>query len=542
MTEIPFVDRPTTPPLSKQELESFRNLSKEADSLPLKIGPYQIEALLNKGGMSVLYLAHDPNTLSPLTIKVLSKKFLQHEEMTRRFLKEAEIIALADHPNIIKLFGYGEWEEGLYIAMEFVQGVSLKEYLVDTPRSLKRSLELIIEISYALCHLHSHGVIHRDLKPENILISDTGHIKLIDFGIAEVQGVFQESSTLSVNEEKQKRIIGTPVYMSPEQQKNPESVSYPSDIYSLAIIAYEVILGKLSHGQVFLSMMPRGLQKILAKALQSEPEDRYLDIVDFITDLSSYLHSPQFTKEKKLGEQSGALFETLIEAQNNLEPPLLMNIDNYQIHVASKCPGRFKGIILEKHPDSSLLLLGLTEAFDVASLLQLTYLKGAFNVLSADLSLKELGEKLSIGLKKSPILHPLTLALIRFSPKTISILSSGFYPIYLLKKNGIIESIGVNKVFNKINQEFPFFEEKITIEEGLKIVLFNQIEGIGSSSKDSVEGVLKEYCNEEGKIINHIIFRKLKSLFRSYFDNHPFLGITIESTSDFCGKKTQNLK
>lgn len=283
--------------------------------IPKFIGPYRIETLLQRGGMSLLYLGSHPETKEPVTIKVLSQKYLSNPEVVKRFLNEAEIIAMADHPNIVKLFGYGEWAEGLYIAMEFIQGISLRQYLLQSPASLKKSLEIILDISYALCHLHTHGVIHRDLKPENILITESGVIKVIDFGISQLLSEHRE-----VGSEAKQRIIGTPIYMSPEQKEQPETVSYPSDIYSLGIIAYELILGKLCHGQVHLGLMPKGVQKILTKTLQFNPKDRYHDIVDFIADITSYLHSSTLQKEKKPGDKISEFSESLQHAQGWLLP------------------------------------------------------------------------------------------------------------------------------------------------------------------------------------------------------------------------------
>lgn len=289
--------------------------SPRPSEIPKMIGPYKIENLLEKGGMSLLYLGVHPDTKEPTTIKVLLPRYLSHPDVVQRFLTEAEIIAMSDHPNIVKLYGHGEWEGGLYIAMEFVQGISLRQALLQSPISLKRALEIIIDIAYALCHLHTHGVIHRDLKPENILITDTGEVKVIDFGIAQL--LTEKSSKESTVTQ---RLIGTPIYMSPEQRENPESVSYPSDIYSLGIIFYELVLGKLSHGQIHLSLMPKGLQKILTKTLQPRAQDRYHDIVDFITDVSAYLNSTNLDKEKKAGDQLSEISENLKNVQEILVP------------------------------------------------------------------------------------------------------------------------------------------------------------------------------------------------------------------------------
>lgn len=283
--------------------------------IPKKIGPYEIENLLEKGGMSLLYLAIHPENQDLITIKVLFPEFVSNPEMVQRFMREAEIIALADHPNIVKLYGQGTWEGGLYIAMEFIHGISLRQYLLRNLISLKHALEIVMEISMALCHLHAHGVIHRDLKPENILITDTGGVKVIDFGIAQL---LTESS--GEDPSQKRRLIGTPIYMSPEQRDRPETTSYPSDIYALGIITYELVLGKLSHGQIHLSIMPKGLQKILIKALQPLPEDRYQDIVDFMTDLSAYMLSPALSKENKELAPLSDLSESLRHAHTHLVP------------------------------------------------------------------------------------------------------------------------------------------------------------------------------------------------------------------------------
>lgn len=280
--------------------------------VPESIGPYKIECLLDKGGMSILYLGTHPDTKEPTTIKVLSPKYISHPEMVKRFTNEAEIIAMTNHPNIVQLYGFGEWENGLYIAMEFIQGISLRQYILQTPVSLMHALDIIIDISYALCHLHAHGVIHRDLKPENILITEEGEVKVIDFGIAQLLAESDEGSKPT------RQLIGTPIYMSPEQRDNPTTVSYPSDIYSLGIIAYELILGKLSHGQIHLSLMPKGVQKILAKALQPKAEDRYQDIVDFIAEIAAYKNSTLLQKEQKAADPLSEMVENMKRAQMTL--------------------------------------------------------------------------------------------------------------------------------------------------------------------------------------------------------------------------------
>ena len=223
--------------------------------------------------------------------------------------------------------------------MEFIQGISLRQLIQSRPISLKRALSMVVEISYALCHLHTYGVIHRDLKPENILVTEKGSIKVIDFGIAQLLTVEPEKAGHSRH-----RLMGTPVYMSPEQRENPESVTFPSDIYSLGIITYELVLGKLSHGQIHLSLLPKGLQKILSKALQLKVENRYRDIVDFITDISAYLHSANMEKEKSFANPLHEISDSLHQAQQSTIPKTPPSWPEVDIGVVSHQGGALSGL------------------------------------------------------------------------------------------------------------------------------------------------------------------------------------------------------
>ena len=260
--------------------------------LPATIGPYKIESLFSKGGMSLLYLGLDPETKKALIVKVLSPAYVAHPEAVSRFLNESKAISLSNHPNIVKLYGQGEWEKGLYIAMELIHGISLKQFIMQHSLSMRRALEIVLQVAFALLHLHSHGVIHRDLKPENILITEEGEIKVIDFGIVQLR---EEEKKANANAG---RFLGTPNYMSPEQKENPSSVSYSTDIYSLGITLYELVLGKLSYGMINLTDLPKGLKKIAAKALAVSVKERYANISEFIHDIREYLNSGELEKER----------------------------------------------------------------------------------------------------------------------------------------------------------------------------------------------------------------------------------------------------
>jgi eukaryotic-like serine/threonine-protein kinase len=301
---------------------------------PKQIGPYKIEALLNKGGMSYLYLGFHSQKKVPIAIKVLSPKYMTHPEMMRQFSKEAEIIQQADHPNIIKLYDHGKWENGLYIAMEFLQGISLKQLILQQNLTIRSALDVILQVAYALLHLHSNGVIHRDLKPENIFITHQGQVKVIDFGIAQLH-----PDTGSALLFRKGQFIGTPTYMSPEQKKDPLDVSYATDIYSLGVIAFELVVGKLAYGSMQLHLLPNGLREIIAKALEPSVKKRYNDIVDLITDITRYLKSKTGISRRESTQDLKEVWTALQESQRRLLPSALPNWNLVDLGLARAASG-----------------------------------------------------------------------------------------------------------------------------------------------------------------------------------------------------------
>jgi serine/threonine protein kinase len=310
-----FSNLPTLPTQKNQALPQ----------MPKKVGPYEIESFLSRGGMSTIYLAKKPPSSQLFVIKILPDEFLKDAELKARFLKEAEIIAMTDHPNIVKLYGQGVWESGLYIAMEFIQGLSLKQFISDQALSLKKVIEILLNTCYALLHLHSHGVIHRDLKPENILITENGGLKLIDFGVAML---------MEKNLEERNQIIGTPSYMSPEQKENPKKATFASDIYSLGIIAYELITGKLSFGHLNMALLPKAIRPIIEKMLEKDPKRRYQDVVDIITDLSAVLKGSTLKEELTFSKDFSTIYNKIKQRFTNLDdflhPQIELGYAEYQ--------------------------------------------------------------------------------------------------------------------------------------------------------------------------------------------------------------------
>jgi serine/threonine protein kinase len=374
MAESSFYKQNTMPDLITGENEP---------ELPSMIGPYKIESLLTKGGMSLLYLGLDPENKKTLAIKVLSPAYVTQTDALERFLKEAKVIALTNHPNIVKLYGQGEWEKGLYIAMELIHGISLRQFIMQHSLSMRRALEIILQVAYALLHLHSHGVVHRDLKPENILITEEGEIKVIDFGIAQL------------HEEKAKRVdaarfLGTPNYMSPEQKEDPSSVTFASDIYSLGIILYELILGKLSYGIVSLTALSKGLKKIAARTLAVSVKERYQNISEFIHDVSQYLNSGELEKERPGSDQAKELLEKILKANLNLSPLILPTWPQMDLGIAKGRGKQQLGLYYDlfRLPNNTyLIILACTASASLESAIAIAVLRGMVRMSLSEFTL-----------------------------------------------------------------------------------------------------------------------------------------------------------
>ena len=259
---------------------------------------YRLSDRLGSGGMAEVYLAHDDILDRDVALKVLSSRYSEDEEFIERFRREAQNAAALSHPNIVSIFDRGESEDGTYyIAMEYLPGGTLKDRIVKRGALPARTAAAVAEqIAEALQVAHASDVIHRDIKPHNILITDGGDIKVTDFGIARAAS----SSTMT----RTGSILGTAHYLSPEQAMG-EPVGPSSDIYSLGIVLYEMLTGELPYDAetpIGIAMkhvnghlrepievdpsISQGINDITMKMLARDPEDRYQDTAQLISDLS----------------------------------------------------------------------------------------------------------------------------------------------------------------------------------------------------------------------------------------------------------------
>jgi serine/threonine-protein kinase len=262
--------------------------------IPDRVGRYEIAAELGRGGMCVVYRGVDPVIRRPAALKVLRKAELDPAEAAQvldRFKREAQAAGSLNHPNVVAVYEYGEDDHYAWIAMELVEGKSLRDHLLQGWRPDLATLPSVLEqLLEALDYSHGRGVVHRDLKPGNVLISDMGVAKISDFGIARI-----ERSDLTQKGE----MLGTPYYMAPEQYDG-QDVDERTDIYAAGVIVYEVLCGRRPFdGQggnlmrqilqeppppasTFEPRLPVTIDMVLARALAKKPQNRYPGAREFL--------------------------------------------------------------------------------------------------------------------------------------------------------------------------------------------------------------------------------------------------------------------
>ncbi len=204
----------------------------------------EILGLIGKGGMGAVYKARQPGLDRLVAVKILPPHTATDPGFVERFNREARALAKLSHPNIVAVHEFGQVSGLPYFIMEFVDGVTLRELERAGKLSPREALQIVPQICEALQFAHDEGIVHRDIKPENILLDKKGRVKIADFGIAKILG-----ATSGPDLTKTQSVVGTPMYMAPEQMEKPTSVDHRADIFSLGVVFYEMLTGELPLGK-----------------------------------------------------------------------------------------------------------------------------------------------------------------------------------------------------------------------------------------------------------------------------------------------------
>ena len=268
------------------------------------LGRYQIQGVLGKGAMGLVYDAIDPNLGRRVAIKTILTRKLDAEAahmIAVHFEREVHAVARLNHPNIVQVYDFGAEGELAYIVMEFIQGRELKDYFDANERfELKKAFRIMIELLDALEFAHEAGIVHRDIKPANVMIDAAGHAKLTDFGVARVADPGDQAEATRAG-----ALVGTPSYMSPEQIQG-QKVDRRTDIFSAGIIFYQFLTGKKPfEGTQFvlqqkivledpvwpsaIVQVPPEFDRVVARALAKDVEQRYQSARSFADALKRIL-------------------------------------------------------------------------------------------------------------------------------------------------------------------------------------------------------------------------------------------------------------
>lgn len=287
------------------------NIGKKLD------GRYELLELIGVGGMADIYRARDIQENRIVAVKILKTEFAGSDEFLRRFRNESKAIALLSHPNIVKIYDVGFTEKVQFIVMEYVDGITLTDY-IEQQGVLKwrDAVHFTVQVLRALQHAHDRGIVHRDVKSSNIMLLRDGTIKVMDFGIAR----FNRENNKTMSE----KTIGSVHYISPEQARG-DITDERSDIYSVGVALYEMLTGRkpfdgdtpvaiaLKHMQSapqkpteINSTIPEGLEQIVLRAMQKEPNARYQTAGEMITDLEEFKKNPGIVFDYKYNSTDGS--------------------------------------------------------------------------------------------------------------------------------------------------------------------------------------------------------------------------------------------
>lgn len=345
-------------------------------------GRYEIHELLGVGGMAVVYRAYDTIDDRMVAIKILKDEFAGNSDFLRRFRNESKAIAVLSHPNIVKVYDVSFGDRIQYIVMEYVDGITLKQYLdqhKETAVPWKEALHFTTQILWALQHAHEKGIVHRDIKPQNIMLLQDGTIKVMDFGIAR----FARSETRTMTD----KAIGSVHYIAPEQARG-DVTDERADIYSVGVMLYEMLTGRLpfeADNAVSVAIMqlqanptlprdinpdiPEGLQEITMKAMQKAPSQRYQSAAEMLQDIETFRRNPTVRFDYKyFVDDTPTKYVNAIENVKGSTGPLSYNDDyEYEEDLGKKKGSKKTKMVLAGIGTAFLIMLVILGVFFIVN-------------------------------------------------------------------------------------------------------------------------------------------------------------------------------
>jgi serine/threonine-protein kinase len=234
---------------------------------------FQVERLLGRGGMGVVYRAHDIKLGRTVALKLIHPRLMTSSDAKARFENEARATAKLNHPGIVNIHAVGEYRGRPYVALEYLEGKNLREHLMFGPLEFSRAISTMLSIAEAVAAAHERGVVHRDLKPENVIVDQSGRVRVVDFGLARIGAVTDEGVPASVHGAHVTTIGGTPLYMAPEQWRL-ERAGAPADVWALGVMLYELT----ARQHPFIDYSESDIERLKDSVTQSQPPELALRV------------------------------------------------------------------------------------------------------------------------------------------------------------------------------------------------------------------------------------------------------------------------
>jgi len=297
------------------DADDFEQAAAERDLVGQKVGNFEIVEMIGRGGMGVVYLAHDTKLKRSVAVKSMPVKLAADSTARMRFRREAELLASLNHPNIAVIHEIVEDQESGYLILEYVPGETLSQRIAREPLTVEQALSTGKQIARAISAAHKKGIVHRDLKPGNVKITPDGRVKVLDFGLAKVtvgEGKLAETTVTQPG-----RVLGTPAYMSPEQARGKDT-DRRTDVWSFGCIMYQMLTGHLPfEGETATDTLvriierqpdwealpqetPTSIRALLHRCLEKDPGRRPGGIAEAITEITETLSAPPATSPRKL--------------------------------------------------------------------------------------------------------------------------------------------------------------------------------------------------------------------------------------------------
>ena len=400
-----------------------------------RIGEYTVISQIGFGGMGVIMKAAASDG-SFVALKIIKTEHIHNQALVDRFQQEMKIASMLHHDNIAEILGWGIDDAGRnYFAMEFVDGQNIRTMLEKKAIDLNMALDIFTQLCNGLEYAHSQDVIHRDIKPENIILDKNEKLRIVDFGIARIDDDKVQSMTLT------NVVMGSPIYMSPEQKSDFKHVDNRADIYAAGAVFYEMLSGEMPGGLLRIDLIPENLRAIVEKAIAYNQDDRYPTVRDILTDLKTYRRDGFITRDQKAIhkiEDNIKLRQALIDSFYPEEPPEVPGLDIDAFYIpAEGIGGNYYDYITIDDTHTGILVGNLFDQPDVSSALFLAMLRSAFRIFARDvtepgITLKKLNDFMSE--ERFDYFAVFSYMIFDSTSMEVSVATAGYKPVMVLKK------------------------------------------------------------------------------------------------------------